>query len=305
VIAKRVEEAPAVRRRLWLALAAAAALCAAAASAAVLWFTSAPSGALHVVVADVGQGSLVVARTPLGATILIDAGPSETATLRALGRTAPRVQHIALVVATHPDVDHIGGLSAVLRRYKVHELWVSPAVSEQVTDEDVLTLARERGVVVREITEPRVWESPEGVKLTALFPERALASSTPTNTASIVLRLSYGGASFLASGDAPREVEHYLAALYGRRLASDIVLVGHHGSRTSTDEWWLNAAAPRLAVISAGADNPFGHPHPEVLAMLERFAIPWCLTSRDGDIELVSYGAPFLLPRCARSGIGQ
>ena len=282
----------------WVALGIVTFVAGATFVAGVLWWQRAPEGLLRIAVADVGQGSLTIVTTPIGFHILVDAGPSESATLAALGRVDSRIRRFSVVVATHPDADHIGGLPAVLRSFPVGELWISPAQGEPFLMEQVRRIASEKGIPVRVITQPRLWRSPDGVVLAALYPDRPLASSTPTNTASIVVRLTYGEATFVATGDAPREVEHYLAGLYGMRLASDALLLGHHGSRTSTDEWWLNAIHPRFALISAGQGNPFGHPHKEVLQRLERFRVPWCLTARDGDIILLSDGSAFVLPSC-------
>ena len=112
------------------------------------------------------------------------------------------------------------------------------------------------------------------------------------NNGSLVLRLDYGEVSFLLTGDIEVEAERYLVAVSGDGLRADVLKVGHHGSRTSTTQVFLERVGPRSAVISAGRENRFGHPHAEVVERLESSigAERVFMTTRDGTVEYVSDG---------------
>ncbi|MEK7514543.1 MAG: MBL fold metallo-hydrolase, partial [Patescibacteria group bacterium] len=122
----------------------------------------------------------------------------------------------------------------------------------------------------------------EGVNFLILFPDRD-ASRMESNEASIVGRLSYGDSSFLLTGDAPISTEHVLLS-YKDSLGSDVLKAGHHGSRTSTSPAFVNVVSPTYAVISAGKDNSYGHPHKEVLDRLMEAGISILSTIEKGTI---------------------
>jgi len=112
-----------------------------------------------------------------------------------------------------------------------------------------------------------------------LYPDTEV-SKFETNTASIVGRLAYGSTSVMLTGDSPKSVENYLVSLYGSNLKSDILKAGHHGSRTSSGKRFVEAVAPRWAIISAGKDNRYGHPHREVTETFRSLNIEAIRTER-------------------------
>lgn len=111
-----------------------------------------------------------------------------------------------------------------------------------------------------------------------------------TNTGSIVARLVYGNTSFLLTGDSPKAIETYLVKLDGKRLDSDVLKAGHHGSRTSSDLSFVGYASPEYAIYSRGCDNSYGHPHDEVIATYAKLGVPTLDTCTEGAITFISDG---------------
>lgn len=129
----------------------------------------------------------------------------------------------------------------------------------------------------------------EGAYIDILFPDRSVPSVSH-NDGSIVAKLVYGKTSVLLTGDAPQNVEEYLVSKYGTLLKSDILKVGHHGSRTSTGELLVKTVNPTWAVISAGKGNTYGHPHKETIDTLASHNIETLVTMDEGTIVFESDG---------------
>jgi len=129
----------------------------------------------------------------------------------------------------------------------------------------------------------------DGAVLFILYPDRDV-SDLESNTASIVARLVYGDTEFIFTGDAPKSIERYLVFLDSAALKSDVLKVGHHGSKTSTDTFFLGAVAPEYAIISAGKNNRYGHPHNEVLKLLYQFGANIFRTDEEETIIIESDG---------------
>jgi competence protein ComEC len=248
------------------------------------------SDRLTVAFLDIGQGDAAFIQAPNGVQVLIDGGPGR-AVLKQLGEIMPFYDRsIDIIVATHPDLDHIGGLLAVLENYEVGYIVEPGATSDTAAYAEFSRLAaleeRAQSIIARR---GQILDLGEGVILEILFPDRD-ASGLEPNTASIVAMLSYGQTSFLFMGDAPDAIEKYLAMLDGTGLNIDVLKVGHHGSDTSTTDVLLGLASPRYAIISAGRDNRYGHPHREVLDALTRFGVEILRTDLSGTITITSDG---------------
>lgn len=250
------------------------------------------SNELELIALDVGQGDALLLRTPRGRWVLIDTGP------RARGRDAGRrvivpyllrrgVTRLDLMVLSHPDLDHIGGAPAVLRSLEVGAV-VDPGLPVgKGIYVDLLELAREQGVPWDAVRSGQVLEIDE-VRLTVLHPSAAFLNTTPppsANDASVVLMLEYGKFRSILTGDAPVEVEEIIMQA-GWTQDIDVLKVGHHGSRTSTSWTFLAATRPEVALISAGAGNSFGHPHPEVMQSLAAAGVETYRTDRQGTIRV-------------------
>lgn len=231
----------------------------------VVW-QSQPSQILQVAFLDVGQGDAILITAPNKNQVLIDGGPNRKV-IRALGQAMPFFDRsIDLVLATHPDLDHIGGLPDVFDRFAVLA-YLSPATAgrsaaeqtlqEKITREKAQRLLAQSGMKIN---------LDKNVQLTILS---AGVGDQENNASSVVAKLSYGEIDFLLTGDVPLAVEEKLVYQVGSGLQAEVLKVSHHGSRSSSGEIFLKKVSPQYAVISAGSNNRYGHPHQEVLTRLE------------------------------------
>lgn len=251
----------------------------------ILWKES--NKKLVVSFLDIGQGDSILIESPSGVQVLIDAGPGKSV-LRELGSVMTFYdKSIDVVVATHPDADHIGGIPDVLENYKV-DLFMEPGV-ESNTDlyKTMEELVSKKGINKIEARRGMILDLGAGAMLEILFPIFD-PSDLLTNTASIVARLTYGESEFLLTGDSPSSIENYLITLGD--MESDVLKVGHHGSKTSTSPDFVEIVSPQYAVISVGKDNRYGHPTQEVLETLEKENIKIFRTDLDGRIIFESDG---------------
>lgn len=246
-------------------------------------------GKLTVAFLDIGQGDAIFIESPTGAQMMIDGGPGGVV-LRELGEVMPFYDRsIDLLLVSNPDADHIAGFVDILRSFKVNAV-VEPgtvgassyyrAFEELIKEEEARRIVARRGQILH---------LGGGAYFEILFPDRDV-SGLDTNDGSIIGKLVYGSTSFLFPGDAPEAIEKYLSFVDKKRLDADVLKVGHHGSKTSTGDALLGFASPAMAVISAGRENRYGHPHAEVLERLKQFEVETLGTYEQGRIILESDG---------------
>jgi competence protein ComEC len=226
---------------------------------------------------DVGQGDAIVIRSRQQ-TMLVDGGRDS----RILALLADRgVQRIDTVLLTHAHPDHCGGLGEVIESFDVGVVWLSPQRFRGECAAIVLEACSATGTPIHLVHDGDRLSLGE-VTIEALLAERTFRRSAENN-ASIVLRVRAAGRSFLLTGDIEKEAELSLA---DRNLRADVLKVPHHGSRSSSSDSLLANVAPRLAVISCGRRNLFGHPHAAVLSSLRERRIRVWRTDRDGSIDV-------------------
>lgn len=254
------------------------------------------SGVLTVAVLDVGQGDSIYIESPTGVEIVIDGGPGASILEELPKAMGIFDRSIDTIVATHPDADHIGGYIDLLQRYRVKN-FIEPGIEkdtlaatrlrEEVEERDIRRVFAERGMAL---------DLGGGARLEVLFPDFDVAalSGDDSNEGGIVMQLVYGSSTMLLMADVPANVEKYLLELDASRLDSDILKVGHHGSRTSTLPDFVRAVSPEIAVISVGAKNRYGHPTEEVLETLDAFGAETLRTDKEGTIIFESKGGEFV-----------
>ena len=255
---------------------------------------SSPEELLTVTFLDVGQGDATLIESPSGTQVLIDGGKpgSLIAPLsRALGFFD---RDLDMVVATHPDMDHVGGLIDVLERYEIGTIVMTENVKETPAFNAFLDAVEAEGANIIYARRGQVYDlglGPVGsTTLAVLFPDRDV-SGMESNDSSIVSRLVYGESEYLLTGDSPIEVEEYLVDLGASTLRSDVLKAGHHGSRTSTAETFVSVVDPDVAIISVGKGNQYGHPHQEVMDRFAAHGVETKNTADEGDIVSESDGA--------------
>lgn len=238
---------------------------------------------------DVGQGDAILIQTPDGYEMLIDGG-RDSSVLRALSTQRSFFDmYIDVVVSTHPDLDHIAGLVDVLGRYQVGTIVMTTNEGESGAAEAFEASVPHEGAQVVLADAGQTFTLGADV-LVQVFAPTGDESKLESNTASIVTRVVYGNTSFMLTGDAPMEIEDYLVRTYGSQLDSDVLKLGHHGSKTSTSDLWLDTVTPQYAVVSAGIDNRYGHPHQDVMQRVFKRNIQTSHTGTDGTIVFQSNG---------------
>lgn len=263
----------------------------------VVWDLNKP-GFLEVVFFDIGEGDSIFIETPQRHQILIDGGPT-SAILEKLVDEMPFFDRtIDLIILTHPEKDHLFGLLEVLKRYKVKNILWTGIIRETAEWQEWKRLIEKEGAEIKitqsgqKIIFPVVQNSYDRgnfgqLVLNILFPSENLEGHVlkDSNDTSIVAKLVFREISFLFTGDITKRAEKDL------RVDSDVLKVAHHGSKSSSGSDFLEAVSPEIAVISAGKDNRYGHPHQEVLETLERYGITVLRTDRNGDIKIISDGS--------------
>jgi competence protein ComEC len=252
-----------------------------------------PDDNLHVSFIDVGQGDAVFIQKG-NRQILVDGGPSPRAISLALGRRMTFWDRsIDLLVLTHPHQDHLAGLVEVLRRYRVGQVLYPVLDYSSPLYDEFRGVVEEKGVKVVPARAGQRIDLADGVVIEVFNPPSPplTGSNSDIDNNSVVLRLEYGGISFLLTGDIGREAEWEI--IRGRAtLESDVLKVAHHGSVTSTTSEFLAVVSPALAVISVGADNDFGLPDEEVVDRLEEKIGKENVYRTDelGDIDFITDG---------------
>jgi beta-lactamase superfamily II metal-dependent hydrolase len=244
-----------------------------------------PSQTMSVHFIDVGQGDSIL--IDLGDTeVLIDGGERNTGAANYL--TSYVDGALEVMVATHTDADHIGGLIDVLAKYQVKDIWLNGYTATSATYKTFMNAVNSEGATIHQAELGNIIQAGT-LKFSVLNPSKPLFSDANNN--SIVLSLSYGDVDFLFMGDAEKEAEAKMLVQSVVPIPDcEILKVGHHGSRSASSLQFLNLAKPDIAVYSCGIGNTYGHPHQETLVALDSVGAKIYGTDVHGTVVVTSDG---------------
>lgn len=243
------------------------------------------NGELLVHFIDVGQGASQLLIGPSGKTMLIDAGNNDKEQLIVDYIKNQDISKIDILIGTHPDADHIGGLDAVIDNFDIGSFYMPRIQHNTKTFEDVLLAAQNKGLSIKSAKAGLTldWEENSVVKMIAPINEYS-----DNNEMSAVIHLTFGETSFLFTGDIESRSEADIVSSY-TNISTNVMLVSHHGSNSSTSQAFLDKVGPEYAVIQVGNNN-YGHPDNEVLDRLLSRDIKIYRNDLQGDIIFTSDG---------------
>lgn len=237
---------------------------------------------------DVGQGDSSLIITPKGKTILIDAGDEAHAKKVVSYIREQGIEKLDLVIATHPDADHIGGMDKVIKNFDI-DIFAMPDVSAKTNQYKQI----QRELKAKKMKATRLYQGDEvqiddDIDFEILSPVRG-KKYDDTNEYSIVAKIVYKDTSFILMGDATMENEVDIINNVPD-IDIDVLKLGHHGSSTSSSDYFITKTSPKIAIISCGKNNKYGHPHQEVMRVLKKHGVTPYRTDEMGDIVITSDG---------------
>lgn len=250
---------------------------------------------------DVGQGDSILLTTPSGKHILVDSGDRSK---RDMGKDVivpflrhSGIQRLDALVITHPDLDHFGGASSILRTFPVKEVWINECSRTEAKEDwqKTIATAADREIPIRDIGRGFTWTE-RHFEIQAVHPNPNSAAGlkcSDANQGSITLRAHGLGHSAMLTGDLTAAGEKEILASEAK-IRSDILKLGHHGSKTSSSAPFLDAVAPQLALISSGRKNRFRHPSKQVIERLDSLHIPYLNTATSGTV-FVTFSADTMI----------
>lgn len=243
-----------------------------------------PEGSIEIHFIDVGQGDATLIKCD-GQTLLIDAGENDKGSQVWSYLKSQNVDKLDYVIGTHPDSDHIGGMDVIIYKFDCANVFMSPFKKDTRTYEDVINAAKSKN---NKITYPKTGDTYKlgGATFTIVAPNGEYEDA---NNSSIGIYLKYGERSYLFTGDAEYEAEEDILES-GLNIDADVYKAGHHGSRTSSSDEFLEKVTPKYVVVSCGEDNSYGHPHAAILNYCRIEKIPLYRTDKQGTIVLKSDG---------------
>ena len=238
---------------------------------------------------DVGQGDSSIIITPDDKVVMIDSGPDEKLILGHLKNL--NISHIDLLIATHAHADHISGMDKIIAKYKP-KAFIDPGIPHTTAIyQRMITAINKYNINYYEGISRKI--NLGSLSLTILPPAIPLIKGSELNNNSVVVRLDYKDFSCLFTGDIEKERERQLLTESKSNLNADILKVAHHGSSSSSSPLFIKSVGPKIAVISCGQGNKYGHPHQETISLLENLGIEIYRTDLSGTILIKTDGIDY------------
>ena len=239
---------------------------------------------------DVGQGDALFIESPSGTQLLVDAGPARKVLGPLARMMSPFDRSIDAIIITNPDADHIGGFSDILKTYKVDQVFEPGTFNDSKTYQNLEAEIKNKNIQNILAKKGMRLNIGGGAVIDILFPNQDVSFWNP-NDGSIIMKLTYGKTSLMLTGDATSKTEKIILEDFSNTaLASTILKVPHHGSRTSSSLEFVKAVVPQYALISNGKDNKYGHPHQDTLFTLSSVGAQIFRTDLLGTIIMQSNG---------------
>ncbi|MBZ9636554.1 ComEC/Rec2 family competence protein [Clostridium sp. FP1] len=235
---------------------------------------------------DVGQGDCTLIQVN-NKNLLIDSGTSDSSrkVIRYLKKN--KITKLDYLIATHPHEDHIGGMASVIKTFKVDEFYAPKVTSDTQAFVDMIRALKNKGLKIK-IAKPNITLD-LGPSVTCLMLSPSKTTYKDTNNYSCAIKISYKNSTYLFTGDIEKLSEDEILDK-GYDLSAEVLKVAHHGSHSSTTQEFLNRVSPKIAVISCGAYNSYGHPNSETLDKLKKLNCIIYRTDLEQNIVLISDG---------------
>ena len=254
----------------------------------ILFFNLKENKKLEVIFLNVGTGNSALIKTKNGKKILIDAGNDKIFFKSLRKELSFFDKHIDYLIASHSDIDHIGNFVDILKYYNVDRYFFNGAKRiEKGTFNNIYSLLKEKKIPITKLSEGDIIELSNDLKIKLFSPPDVLCDimKFKSNTSSLVFQLIYKDKyKIMFTGDLPVSIEKFLVFKYGKELKSDILLAGHHGSKTSSSFEFVNTVLPDYVIISTSRKNSYGHPNEKVIERFKQINAKILYTFSDGNI---------------------
>lgn len=241
---------------------------------------------LSVHVIDVGQGDSILIQTPNKTNILVDGGDEDSSLIIKKFLKSKKVKNIDLVIATHPDTDHIGSLDTIINKFDISKVYLPNKETTSDAYYNLIKSCTKKNIYPQFLEKGNIINLDNNIKLTVLNPSY---THLDNNSNSIVFKLDYDKKSFLFTGDCTLENEQEILNTFNLNHI-DFLKVAHHGSKNSSSENFINTLSPHVAVVSCGYDNEYGHPHKETLLNFSKTNTKVYRTDKQGHLSFFSDG---------------
>ncbi|AWH78173.1 ComEC/Rec2 family competence protein [Clostridioides difficile] len=239
---------------------------------------------IHMI--DVGQGDSILVQTPTNKNILIDGGDEDSENIIISYLRQKRIKTIDIIIATHPDSDHIGSLDNVIKKFNVNSIYMPEQSTDSEAYQNLINSCTDKNLSIQHLYKNDVLNIDNNINIYVLSPSYIQEES---NLNSIVFKLTFNDNSFLFMGDAEEENEKEI--LHSFKLNNiNFIKIGHHGSNSSSSLEFIKKISPDIAAISCGYKNQYGHPHRKVIDNLKQNHVSIYRTDRIGDIVFYSDG---------------